>query len=828
MRPLLLGLFSLCLLTQFAVAQDRASSLFELKNEPALQGFSSAKPEVSAVLVPTGRPGEVQLQVKLVLPSGGNSYSMDPSFAKPTKITLEETGWKAVDGSYGINPPPKKEHDEIFDQVVEKLFGTVIFSRRFTIPAGTSLSSATLSGKIDFLYCDKESCIPKNAPFKATVVAPRRDEVESEVFPPEVSSSESPASETSVSITEDSSSPMKFGYELVPQKGGANGPVRLQFELSPSSAQPGEKVTAAITLILADNWSTYGLEKFDQTQIETPTTIDFIPTNLTAAGATVSVPSPVVHITRLPNGDRRSNTHTGRVTWKKEFEVAANGPYGVSGAIRYQVCEKDNSCLPPRTVEFQLGSAQQELIAGATPIVTSYLNSGPDEPAPFVVESAGQETTLWSAMGTAFLAGFLMNIMPCVLPVLAIKILSFVQQAGEKRSRILALNLAYTFGVMAVFMVFAFLSVILGQSMGAVFQNTPFMISMACVVFVMGLSLFGVFELPVPGIIPSAGHHQEGYLGAINTGIIATVLGTPCIAPFVATVFTWGLSQPPAIVFAMFGLMGLGMAFPFLLTGIFPALVNWLPRPGNWMVKFKQFTGFIMMGTVIWLLFNVEMEWRVPVLLILLGLALFVWLCANLTSPASGFMKRLGGCIVGAVIALPVVGSGLWLMKEFQPTELGQAVIAAESPEESHHRMPWEPFDSEQLMRLRSEGRPILIDFTANWCVICKINEKIALDREETIEFVKTHGIVPMMADFTKENPEILKYLRMFGQDSVPLTVIIPPGKESKVVAIRGQYTKSILMEKLREAIGSNTGQDANEPASTVSTMGAAPVAPTR
>ncbi len=864
MRPMLTALCSLFLLAQAVFAQDGTSSLFQLK-EPVSQGFAAPQVEVSAILVPTGQPGMVQLQVKMVLPPGGNSYSMDPSFPKPTKITLKDTGWTAVDPGYGINPPPKKEHDEIFDKVVEKLTGTVILSRRFTVPPGTNLSSASLSGKIDYLYCNKDSCLPKSAEFTASVPATRKAE-DLEPVPGETGSVSATTSAKTPEATPKSTaeplapvsmnatpkavegvkqlqlpkpiaipalkkevaadstpetSGLTHAYTVVPQKvGSRQEPIEVQFELSPAATKAGDKVTLAVTISLPDNWSTYALDKADDTQIEIPTSLQFKPSNLVAVGTTVSVPQPVVHTTQLQNEARRSNVHDGRVTWKQEFEVLENGPIGLSGSVRFQTCEKSKSCLPPKVVEFWLGSEQQSAVLGAAPIVASYLHASAEASPKFVVESAGDETTLWGAMSTAFLAGLLMNIMPCVLPVLAIKILSFVQQAGEKRGRILALNFAYTAGVMIVFMIFAFLSVVLGKSLGAVFQNTPFMISMACVVFVMGLSLFGVFELPVPGIIPSAGHHHEGYLGAINTGIIATFLGTPCIAPFVATVFTWGLSQPPVVVFGMFGLMGLGMAFPFLLTAVFPSMVNWLPRPGLWMVKFKQFTGFVMMGTVIWLLFNVEMEWRVPVLVILLGLALFVWLCANLTTPAHGFFKRTAGCVLGALIALPVVWSGLWLMAEFKPSDSLQHPVALhETPEEDGHKMPWEPFSEDVLVKLRSEGKPMLIDFTANWCVICKVNEKVALDRAETVKFVKANGIVPMMADFTKENPEILKYLRLFGQDSVPLTVIIPPGANSKVIAIRGQYTKSILMDKLQEAVGTVVASEASP---VTPTMGAA------
>ncbi|SFH59453.1 protein-disulfide reductase DsbD family protein [Planctomicrobium piriforme] len=834
MRCVIASFLTLFLLAQTAGAQGLGGDLFQLE-EPAAQG-AAPKADVTATLIPTGQPGVVELQVKFVLPTGANTYSQDPNFPKPTKITLGSADWTPIDSAFTITPPPKKEHDENFDMVVEKVFGTVVFSRKYALPAGVDAKSATVSGKVNFLLCNKSLCSPQTAEFTANVapVKTRQDQDVSQQAPaktePPVVAPAAAAPFRTAQIqwqsapnvvapsAVTSAPPLTNGYEITPQRksrvgAGASDPIRLQFELSPAEAKPGEIVTVAITMTLSEGWSTYALTPADDTQVESPTVIKLTPTNLKAVGEMVSVPPPEVHTTKLQDEVHRSNAYEHLVTWKQAFEVVDAAPIGVTGTIRYQICESGKSCLAPTSVSFSLGSVQNaEQLVGATPIVTPYVNvkddggtTPPTTPAEvaeatnFNIETAGGDMTLAGAMFAAFFAGLIMNVLPCVLPVLAIKILSLVQQAGESRARTIALNFAYTAGVMAVFMVFALLSFGLGQSLSAVFQNTTFMIVMTCVVFTMGLSLFGVFELPVPGIIPSAGHHQEGYFGAFNTGIIATLLGTPCIGPFVAPVFTWSLSQPAAVVFAMFGLMGLGMASPFLLTGFFPALVNWVPRPGNWMVKFKQFTGFVLMGTVIWLLVSIEMEWRVPVLVLLLALGLFVWLCANLTSPADHLKKQLRGYAASFVAALPVFVFGLWMMQEFRPAGSSELQIS---------KMPWQPFSEEQLVKLRTEGRPMLIDFTANWCVICKINEKIALDRDDTVNFVKENGFVPMLADFTKENPEILKYLRQFGQDSVPLTIIIPPGKDSKIIALRGQYTQSILLEKLQEAMGTTTAQD--------------------
>lgn len=800
------------LLTGPVFGQDISGDLF-LPAKPTAQG--QEKTEVTSALAPTEQAGIVALQVKLVLPKGVNTYSMDPNLPKPTKIfvTLPD-GWAEVEKEFTADPPPKKSFDEVFGQEMEKFYDTVVFSRKYALPRGANLNSARLAGKISFLVCNKDSCTPQSAPFDATFSPKGLKKDES------VGLLDSLPSDSAMSFTaleSPAAVPLPAGYEVTPTRksrgGQAADPVKLQFELVPANAKAGETVTLAITMTLDEHWSTYGLVKADESQTEIPTSITVKPGNLEAIGEFLSIPEPELHSTQLDQEVLKSHAHEHRVTWLKKFKVIDEAPYGATGQIRYQICEIGNSCRAPLGVAFSLGDQQRaEDIRDARPITESFAQLTPvssagstgisGEQLDFAVKSTGGDLSFAGAFLAAFLAGLIMNILPCVLPVLAIKILSLVQQAGESRSRIIALNLSYTAGVMAVFMVFAVLSWGLGHSLSSVFQNETFMIVMACVVFLMGLSLFGVFELPVPGIIPSAGHHQEGYLGAFNTGIIATVLGTPCIGPFIAPVFTWTLTQPTTIVFSIFAMMGIGMAAPFLLTGIFPSLVNWLPRPGDWMVKFKQFTGFILMGTVIWLLVSIDVVWRVPVLVLLLALGLLVWLNENLALNHDPRWKRWRAHGIALLVAAPVFLFGLWMLREFQP---GGATTMQLS------KMPWQEFSEEQMVRLRTEGRPMLIDFTANWCVICKINEKIALDRDETVKFIEDNGFVPMLADFTHDNPEILKWLREFGQESVPLTIIVPPGQGSKIIALRGQYTQRTLLEKLKHAASqADTGKTVN------------------
>ena len=805
--------FAFALLVSSIQAQD-LGDLFQLDSSFAPQKKAAAN--VSALLAADEQQGVVKLAVTIKLPEGANTYSQDPSFAKPTRFRLTNAaGWTPLDDGFTPDHPPKNAFDKSFGKEVEKFIGEVTFTRRYLAPSGVDVKAATLSGVVEFLMCDDELCTPQSIEFTAQIGAPGPEVVaptESPsgpallISPEEVPVASTPSGlgalfdepESPRDVTpDDSVNSLSFGYELVPtRRKGTPDPIRVQLELSPANASAGERVTLAIGMRIDAHWSTYGLEKFDETQLENPTEIKLTFENLEATGEWTSVPDPVPHETPLGTLVATSNAHEGFVVWKRELQVQSAAPYGVQGTLTYQICETGKSCLPPNRVAFSLGSPQQsEHLASAMPLSGSLLEvtaaSAPtsliaDETQLFQIAEADSVTSLGGALASAFFIGLILNVMPCVLPVLAIKILSFVQQAGESRLRIIALNTSYTLGVMSVFFVMAIISVIIGNSIAGIYQSSGFNAVMAGIVFTMGLSLFGVFELPVPGLIPSAHEDSEGFLGAFNTGIIATLLGTPCIGPFLVPIWGYTLQQPAPIVFLIFGVMGIGMASPYLLTGVFPALVNWLPKPGMWMVKFKQFTGFAMMGTVIWLLFSVKDTWQLPLLVLFLAVGLWVWMMANLSSPTDPVNVQRRTYLFSTIGAAPVFGFGLWL------------IFGA-------HLMPWKPFSEAEMIALRQEGEPMIIDFTADWCAICKVNEASALNTKKTVDFVTQHGFTPLLADFTDENPEIKKWLNHFGQETVPLTIVVPPGADSTPIPLRGAYSQGTLLQTLESAIQANT-----------------------
>jgi thiol:disulfide interchange protein DsbD len=227
-----------------------------------------------------------------------------------------------------------------------------------------------------------------------------------------------------------------------------------------------------------------------------------------------------------------------------------------------------------------------------------------------------------------------------------------------------------------------------------------------------------------------------------------------------------------------------------------------------WMVRFKQFSGFVLLGTVLFLMYSLDQRLVMPMLLVLLGLSLLLWMIGNLYNEVSPAATKWRVRISAIVLSAPMLWFGLMpVVEPLLPKQDAGKEIAAE--------LPWEPFSEQRMMELREQGVPTLIDFTADWCGICKQNELLALNTFGTAEFVKKHGVVTLVADYTSESPEIRKWLNKFGQDTVPLTIIFPKGTDRKLIALRGAYFKSGLLKQLERAVSAGSeAEPSDDPAS--------------
>ncbi len=372
-----------------------------------------------------------------------------------------------------------------------------------------------------------------------------------------------------------------------------------------------------------------------------------------------------------------------------------------------------------------------------------------------------------------FLGGLILNIMPCVLPVIGLKILSFVEQSGSNRRKAFVLNVWYSGGLLTVFFILASLAVgpqHLGW--GQLFGETWFTIALTAVVFVMGLNFMGLWEVPLPTFLGGgkAGKlaAQEGAAGAFFKGALTTLLATPCSAPYLAPALVWATAQPAWLTYTVFLSMGLGMASPYLLVGAFPELLRFLPKPGAWMETFKYFMGFVLMGTVVYLLTVLEAFNVVPTVGLLFGLWFTCWWIGRL-SPLADTGSRLRAWAQGAAFSCAV-----WIVMF---PGLGKKVLGSYAfpglSDIMAERLGINDEDEEDDSPPLVGPKTVLIDFTADWCLTCKQNEKV-LRSAPVVEAIQRLGVVTLKADWTHRAKavEVTRMLNVLGGRQVPVIAV--------------------------------------------------------
>jgi thiol:disulfide interchange protein len=378
------------------------------------------------------------------------------------------------------------------------------------------------------------------------------------------------------------------------------------------------------------------------------------------------------------------------------------------------------------------------------------------------------------ALLLAFIGGTLLNLMPCVLPVISFKILGFVKMAGQDRSLTLQHGLAFSIGVLLSFWVLAGLLIALqayGHSVGWGFQlqEPLFVAILAAILMVFGLSLFGVFELgtSVTAMAGQAQAHKKGLIGSFFSGILATAVATPCTGPFLGTAVGFAVTLPPILSLLIFTSVGAGMASPYLLLTVFPALLRFLPKPGAWMITFKELMGFLMLGSVLWLawVFGAQTGYLGIILLLcaFFFLAMGCWVYGRWGTPSQPKSIRWTSYLASAAFVA---------IAAFIMLSANNMAQYSENTSESHGRAgAWEEYSPEKLAALQKQGIPVFIDFTAKWCLICQANHLILSTDEVNRQFERL-GIVRLKADWTRYDDNITRALKRFGRNSVPLYLI--------------------------------------------------------
>jgi thiol:disulfide interchange protein DsbD len=399
--------------------------------------------------------------------------------------------------------------------------------------------------------------------------------------------------------------------------------------------------------------------------------------------------------------------------------------------------------------------------------------------------------SLWTMLLFGFIGGLVLNVMPCVLPVIALKIFGFVKQAGKDPARVRRLGLAFVAGVFVFFLGLATAVAILGRafSWGFQFQNPYLLAGLTALVFVFGLNLLGVFEITLSSGATtklSDLSAEEGYRGAFLHGLFTTLLGTSCTAPFLATALGYATTQPPWVVYLLFVAIATGLALPYYLLTSHPAWLKYVPKPGAWMERFKQAMGFAMLAVAVFL-FSVFLgfgpESAQALAWFLLVLAIACWLF--------GVVPRR---LVGAAAALLVVGAGYFYFVHGNLSAEPRTATIANKP----GGIAWQPFSEEALETARQANRAVFIDFTADWCINCKVFERTVLDHESVAAAFAGRKVLALRGDWTRNDPLITKWLNKFDRVGVPLYVLYLPGEAEPIV--RDSLTRQSLIEQINRA----------------------------
>ncbi len=409
--------------------------------------------------------------------------------------------------------------------------------------------------------------------------------------------------------------------------------------------------------------------------------------------------------------------------------------------------------------------------------------------------AASASLPLWQVFGLAFLGGVILNLMPCVFPVLSIKALSIAHQAQRSPQHVRLQVLAFTGGVLSSFAGLAGTLLILrsfGQQIGWGFQlqSPPFVMMMAFLLFGVGLNLSGVFV--VGSRLMGVGQRlteQPGYLGEFFSGVLATVVATPCTAPFMATAIGAALIQPPLVAMAIFQALGLGLVLPYGAISLMPGLQQRLPKPGAWMETLQQLLAFPLYGAVAWLIWVLTQQAGTTALaaaltgMILIAMAAWSY---QKTRMGSELWQRIGvgssGILLGVALLLTQVSSVTPVAP--LPSNADMASISGSSGSGSAETgsIAWEPYSPDRLEELRQTDNPVFVNFTADWCITCLVNERTTFSQPEVEAAFRRYQVASLKGDWTQRNPQITEALESFGRSGVPLYVLYPGGPADPIL----------------------------------------------
>jgi thiol:disulfide interchange protein len=490
------------------------------------------------------------------------------------------------------------------------------------------------------------------------------------------------------------------------------------------------------------------------------------------------------------------------------------GAFPIRALLHYQACDH-SQCLPPVTTKSQLtltvggaggaegpkseggrgGAATAEgtpaPLPGHTPErLLGAINAAPTTTPPS--RRAPNPGSLAAMLLIAVLGGLILNAMPCVLPVVSLKIFGLVRSAAHGHREVVRSALAIAAGILASFAALAALAVAAATAGGAVgwgvqFQRPGFVALLAVVVTLFCLNLWGLFEIPLPRALARLGGAaaREGLAGHFASGLFATLMATPCSAPYLGTAIGFGLAQPPPVVFAIFLAAGTGLALPYLVLAAAPGAARFFPRPGAWMETLRGIMGFLLAASAVWLLYVLAAQISPERLALfevgLLLIALVTWLRHRAAAEGGAAAHATGGAgshaaALASLVALLVVAGGAVTI-----AASGAGARLAAQGGRSSGLIGWVPFDRARAESLAATGQLVFVDVTADWCFTCKVNERLILDTPEVAGAFAAHHVLPMRADWTNRSDAIARFLADNGRYGIPFYLLYRPGRQPLV-----------------------------------------------
>jgi thiol:disulfide interchange protein DsbD len=765
-------------------------------------------------------PGEtLEVAVWLTPDEGWHVYWRSPGglTGMPTEIR-----WTLPDGLIAGRtqfPYPEVKHDPILKEDSFILDGPSLFVTPInvasTVKPGTTVA---LKAKVSWLACKKE-CVPGDVELALSLpVVATKGEAK-------------PANKD------------KFADARRRFPVSADKAEHVTLKGAVDSVKPGDAFNAKLSVAIAAGAHMQSHKPLEDYLI--PAVVFVEPT----AGLEIGeVKYPEAHI-RTDKLLGKLSEYSGDVDFVIPVTVdddADRAPREIHGVLQYQICNDAGTCYPPVWAEF---SIPVQMAGGAKASVQAAEDS-PDPVTPIESSATAADASTASAAGDdgwlnraqnwlidkgyygvlamALIGGLVLNLMPCVLPVISLKVLSFVRQAKEDRGRIFLLGCAYCAGIMVFFGVLAYLYWRSDTGWGELFQRPVVVLILAGVVTAFSLSLFGVFAVFTPQVVNKLGQkaeEQEGVSSAFFTGVLATLLGTACTAPFLSAAVGTASKYPAAQGALIFLAVGVGMALPFLILAANPAWLRFVPRPGPWMGTFEALMGFVLLGTVIWIVNPIRGQlgdWGLLLtLMFLLGVSIAAWVKGKVqfSDPLERKIALHAAALVIVALAWCVpfqwwetIGGLQAAQIEYQRlVDKGKLIELTGGAGESHQvtwspeawdseEIPFVPYDEKVVADFVNAGYTVFVDFTADWCASCKVNLKTSIDTDATRALMRELNVVPFEGDYTNNDPVLKRIFNRHGRASVPMYLVYAPYAPDAPQVLPELLTPSIVADALKKA----------------------------